>query len=1170
MSPKKKDLIQPSEFDGIFTPPEEEDIAKVDDDIMINNEELTQIYQDKFVKEINEFHKFIDNPLFITKNGDKNTNIVDRFTKNENNEICAKTYNIPEKHIPWMFKLLDLCRRQNLLMMVYERQMEYSGFMIDFDIYQSTKTDYLKPETIKAIVRIILDSIIKYINLAKPNASYDNKNVDSDGKVIFTIYVAVTKKPEVKFIKDKNCYKNGMHILIPGIKITREVKRFILRNFIQEDVFNHIFKRHNVAAEYTTAMFVDKDSAHVPVYFLGSSTKLNSPAYNLAHILKTDIYIEDIEQDNVTISEIEDCMNLFEIDNKRTQIVLVHELSINWESNIIKKYEYDIKESYIGAINITNKELGDIPNDNNEQEYGELSSLNLHDPEAKHIENLLNTLNIKRSIDFNLWFRVLCVLAHTSKSYKPLAEKFSMKCPEKFNKQKFEQIWEQASIQTEKKLTIATLYHWARLDNPTEYERVMNLSLLRKVNQRIHAEYKEGDLNHHDVAKILYECQQNKYVCDDGIWYEFILEGEPTSIDGEVCKWRRNTTKGAPYSLEIYISEILPVILQKVLNSISNKIDNSAGDSKLPYLLLVKNNLKSVYKQLGNSPFNAGVARAAERVFSRRGFINNLDTDKDIMGVGNGILKLGNKIEFINGFHPYNISLSTNVKYKPFDPFNPKTKALLIAIRNLFPDDEPDSFEFFMCYVAKTLDGHIKESLLLMLVGAGSNGKTFIMNLVKETLGMYGVKMPLSFLTSRSKDSESATPSLMSLRNARLAFYSETSRTEVLNLPKIKEITGQETLSGRMLYGHQLNFKPVCHHIVTSNYDFEIDSTDHGTWRRLRKLRMKIKFCKPNVDNYNEKDPHEREANPDFNAAWLDDPEIKSGFLSILCYYYMLLKNKYKGMVENVPHPHIKKETEIFRNREDKINHFISTRIVKLPKVTQSTKKDNDSESDDELVMVDNDDEKITMTILIERYIHWHKGLYGEVKEQGKHLISQFQNSRLGEYIKDNKIESYLIGFRFVNSDNILNKGEILFMDLIMNDKKTKKPIKVKKESSEQYYNRICDEYNKEVKRAEKELERKNKTELAKVKTNINNLSDNKPSSYKTSSKTLVLNEYDKSGIRILKQTDSTNCKEYAASSDEDESDNECEESNNSDNSSDKSDKSSNESNNSDEDSDDD
>lgn len=85
----------------------------------------------------------------------------------------------------------------------------------------------------------------------------------------------------------------------------------------------------------------------------------------------------------------------------------------------------------------------------------------------------------------------------------------------------------------------------------------------------------------------------------------------------------------------------------------------------------------------------------------------------------------------------------TETEYKPFNPYDPWTKKVLFALRNLFPDDEPDTFNFMMHYIASSLDGNKKESLILFLVGNGSNGKSFLLELCLETLGSYAKKVPI-------------------------------------------------------------------------------------------------------------------------------------------------------------------------------------------------------------------------------------------------------------------------------------------------------------------------------------------------------------------------------------------------------------------------------------------
>lgn len=79
-------------------------------------------------------------------------------------------------------------------------------------------------------------------------------------------------------------------MIIPNIQIKREVKRFILEKCIEEDIFTDIFECIEPADGHVRKDFLDKNSAHVPVYFLGSSSKPNSPPYELFIAYKVKIY----------------------------------------------------------------------------------------------------------------------------------------------------------------------------------------------------------------------------------------------------------------------------------------------------------------------------------------------------------------------------------------------------------------------------------------------------------------------------------------------------------------------------------------------------------------------------------------------------------------------------------------------------------------------------------------------------------------------------------------------------------------------------------------------------------------------------------------------------------------------------------------------------------------
>lgn len=1018
MSAKKS-----NNFEGVFSDSEDEKVGSIRDPI---DEEIMFKIQEKHEVTLRKFREYINDPEFITTKGDPTTNIVDRYSL-IGEKIGTRTYHIPEPKLTKFFKYLDCFRRKKLKMMIYERQLEYSGIMVDFDIFQEESDSFVTDSIAQEFARALIKILYKYMDL---NGIEDAEGVEE--KKSCDIYVAVIKKEMPIFISEKQCYKDGFHVLIPSIKTTKEVKKFLLERCNQDEIFRDIFRAITPAKGYTYKDFIDLHSAYVPCHFVGSATKIGSPAYDLVGVYYAKVYMDDLER-----SEISPIINkVIGMDNSiECEYVICYELSLNWEYQLIKKHKYTVKENYLSYI----KDIKNIVerDEAGGAENGELSLLKVHDPEISFIQNLLDTLHPSRYTDYFKWFKVMCLLANTSKSYKPLAEHFSMKCAEKYNPSDFEKYWEIASNSKKNTLTMGSLHYWAKLDNPEKYDEIRCRNIFDMLFKKIYDRQTDGCLQHYDIAQVLYSSLRHKYaynISNGGTWYEFILAGEPM-MKGEVYKWRSGNR--VPNTLKKYISEVLPVLFGKIFDKINHIIEQQKSDEKSKYHHTVKKNLQISCRNLRNSQFKSGVGRECEQLFENVEIAYNMDKNPEIMGVGNGILVLGKDVSFITGYHNYLISQHTSTDYKEFDPFDEITKKLLISLRNLFPDDEPDTFNFMMHYLASALDGKKKESLLLLLVGNGSNGKSFLVELFKETIGeKYAIKMPLSFLTSRQKNSESATPALMMLVNARFAYYSETEKSEVLNSAKIKEITGTETLGGRRNFGDYINFKPTCHHLVTSNYDFEVNSTDHGTWRRLKRISMKIKFCKQNVDDYDEKNQYERVADLSLGSSWPDDPDVQSAFLSILVYYYLSLQNNYGGIVENVPHPTIKRETELYRDREDKINKFINSKFVKT---------------------VDTD-VRTPMTVITEKYIRWHESIYPNDRGYDKTISLQLENSKLSKFIAKTRTGNYISGYRALDTNELPDEGERFFADMF-EEKKQDSYIGAKSESSEEFYSMICKEY---------------------------------------------------------------------------------------------------------------
>jgi len=970
---------------------------------------------------LNDFNRFFDNPNLINEKDNPTTNIIDRFRH--------RCYKIPDHLIHKMFYYMEKCRlNENISLMMCEKQQEYSGIMLDFDIYQDYDKTQLTSEIFYTLIHQIITLLIKWLDISEKKE---------------TIYVGITRKPKVLWNETHQCYKDGFHLLIPSIKVRKEVKNLLIKKLIDKEWLEQSMKDVKPTKKkinnksYTYSDFIDKMSSVVPVFFIGSTPRKNSPPHKLSYIYKIIIKTNPptliIEKDN----------SLLRING----INVCNEFSLNWESKlqIIKKKQYDIKNTYIDLINqqIDSK----THNDPIIQNFGRLAMHNVNDPSYTEIKNLLDALSQKRSDDYQTWYNVLCVLAHESISYKPLAEYFSRKS-KKFTMAAFENTWNtiiERLPRTKTPLTMGSLHYWAKIDNPDRYQHIKKASIYTILYRQVYESHLMGSLQHAQIAQLCHKLLQYKYVVDyppgakHKVWYEFIIEGDKHK-DGELYKWR--VCNGYPENLSLFIQDNLKSLCASVEAQIQRNVNNAMEKIAFKYHNKVLSNFRATMRKLGDKNFIHNIITLAMDRFAQRGFADNLDANPLIRGVHQGILKLslaptGRPI-LIKGYHPYLVSKYTSVPYIAFNPYDPKTKKILLTLRSLFPNNEPDSFEFTMYYLASTIDGLPKESIFMMIVGSGSNGKSFLMELHKSAIGdHYGVKLELAFLTDRSKGADRASPNLMQLRHATLAFYSESNQNDVLNAAKIKEITGLETVAGRSLYGQMSNFKPRCHHVVISNYKFIIDCQDHGIWRRIIYNPLKIKFIpKKSIDHIKDHQ-YIRIADESVTKEWTTDPEILGRYLGYMVWMHYWLYRNYAGKVRTIPCPHIEAETAKYRYEQNNIDSFIAQRFVKCVNETAQH------------ILVDE----------CQKYITWYR-LNNNITLTVKAAIEQISNSQIQKHILQTARGEIIQGHRFLDHNETPQEGEEYVMKNITSPQMPADNFGIASETPEEFYQRVCQKYD--------------------------------------------------------------------------------------------------------------
>lgn len=1157
---------------------------------------LNKIYyeQNEKYKQLKEFMKEFKLP--------KESNIKSNITA-----PSGKYYIKPHIRTRFFEKLKECCINEKLTLHFREIQhsnfdkKEGSGIMYDFDLFQDSNKNELHEKPFIDLFHIIIKIFIEVIDFKEP----------------INTYAGIITKKKLVYNEIKKKYKNGFHIIIPGIQLTKQAKILIYNRLLESKDLQQYFLEHfNMPLNTET---FDKGCYSVPVYYLYNCKEDSNEPYELFNMYsikyKNDLIVAQCSK--------EDIMNKYNI---------ISELSLNHQGEMIEMIYYDLKEEYHQQLLLEEQNFNKFEEEKQRIEATFETERTDADENLDYYKTIvLDVLDEKRAEDRNKWRDVIYALANINPAaphkYKPIAQMFSMRNPDKWDPNYFEKLWSEAvNSGNGKKLTVASLIRWAMQDNKNKFNSLLSKDIVNTISYDVlYSENKvlNGSLYQFHYAYYIYHLFKHKFVCDiskkDTEWYEFVLDRD-SHIKGQVYKWRNEKR---PDNLYLYISNKLPEKINKVIEAAEEQVKKYPEKvEQQEYIINRIQKLRASAQKLYTTEFKKGIIREAEVLFRRRGFIQNLNTDQNIMGVGNGVLELSDNPKLLRNYHDYPITLYTDIDYEPYDPKNPNTQLLINGIKNLFPDDEQDAFHYLMYYLASCLDGKPKDSMIFIITGSGchakdslirmfdgkikkiqdikvgdlvmgddntarkvlelyrgkdqmvkitprkeksfivninhvlslkftnliaiikrndtyyknkdtyrivwyeynglnepikksktlsskilceefkltllsnkkvikkgdiidikikdlltwnkwwlnkgnvslykseknpnldsfsielldeddyygfeldknhryltadgfvhhnSNGKSFMAELVKSILGNYGKKMPLSFLTDSRSKSASADPSLMELKTARLAYYSESNKHEVLNTAKLKEITSQETLSGRGLYEEQSQFRPVCHHMVTTNYHFAIKTTDHGIWRRVVTYEFKVLF----TPNPNPNNKYEKKEDPKFAQEFTYNNEIKKSFLSVLVEYYKDLQKNHGGSLKNIMKPTIDKETAQYRNKEDIINRFIDDVCIYSP------------------------GNRTCLSELVDKYEMWYEFNVDKTGVPIKSEIEkQLENSKLTKYIEKTINNRILKDIRIMEDtldEDILSKEEKLLKDMSENTKLAKIEYDIKK-----------------------------------------------------------------------------------------------------------------------------
>ena len=221
---------------------------------------------------------------------------------------------------------------------------------------------------------------------------------------------------------------------------------------------------------------------------------------------------------------------------------------------------------------------------------------------------------------------------------------------------------------------------------------------------------------------------------------------------------------------------------------------------------------------------------------------NELDKDEWLISCQNGTLNLKTG-ELMPHDRKHLITRIAPVNYDP----NAECPKFLAFMNEIMAGDE-EVIRFLQRAVGYSLTGDISEQCFFILWGSGANGKSTFLEVIRKMLGEHAGQTDIN--TFILKQHQGIPNDIAALEGKRFVTTTEVDESKKLAESVIKQVTGDEPVSARFLYGEFFEYNPTFKIFMGTNYMPQINGTDDGIWRRIYRICFNVKIPEEKMDRH--------------------------------------------------------------------------------------------------------------------------------------------------------------------------------------------------------------------------------------------------------------------------------------------------------------------------------
>ena len=428
---------------------------------------------------------------------------------------------------------------------------------------------------------------------------------------------------------------------------------------------------------------------------------------------------------------------------------------------------------------------------------------------------LLDIISMDYWDEFDSWKKIIWAMKNEGYT-KAVAMKYS-KRSDRFTEEAFDNVWDKSPSTITN--TQGTINYYAKLSNPTEYDR---LNIRKDISLEV---LEKGALC---IANVIYsDLQENLIYCNKN-WY---------TVDEKTNLWRviEKPSYIVVSTIHSYLKESCSILFDEIQNTDDPETKKTLS-AKLSRFI-------SFYKTCDNAGFLSNMFNHLTMLLRDDDFTNKLDNNPGYLAYKNGIYNIKDDV-FIRGIKQSDYITRTI-------PFNYKVAkkeeiAFMEDVLLKICNDNVEHRDYYLSCLGYSLLGkpHLQKAVYYLIGQGGDNGKTLILDSLSEIAPCYAAKIERKTL---EKNYTKAHKHLKNLHGRRICYVEELEKGKKQNVELIKELADGKSISNEVMYGTDETINILSKWFILGNHTPAFES-DGGMANRLRQQQFINNFGRNNKE----------------------------------------------------------------------------------------------------------------------------------------------------------------------------------------------------------------------------------------------------------------------------------------------------------------------------------